>query len=158
MYMHMSQPCILLSVCIAYGEILSPIGRIWVPVMIFWTSSVCWSDGIGQGGGELAVVQMNFSAAFDRVNHGCLVFELQEAGVGGTILKVFQNFLSSLLAHCCFCCTLLIFLGYFRMCRLVTLATHPCFAEYHILVIGHLLQHHWMMSVSECLLQNRQFG
>ena len=46
-------------------------------------------------GGELALVQIDFSAAFDRVNHGSLVFKLREAGVGGLILKVFQNFLSS---------------------------------------------------------------
>ena len=45
--------------------------------------------------GELALVQIDFSAAFDRVDHGGLVFELREAGVGGLILKVFQNFLSS---------------------------------------------------------------
>ena len=45
--------------------------------MLFWTSSVL------------------VSAAFDRVNHGGLVFKLREAGVGGLILKVFQNFLSS---------------------------------------------------------------
>ena len=45
--------------------------------------------------GELALVQIDFSAAFDRVNHGGLVFKLREAGVGGMILKVFQNFLSS---------------------------------------------------------------
>ena len=46
-------------------------------------------------GGELALVQIDFSVAFDRVNHGGLVFKLREAGVGGLILKVFQNFLSS---------------------------------------------------------------
>ena len=46
-------------------------------------------------GGELALVQIDFSAAFDRVNHGGLVFKLRVAGVGGLILKVFQNFLSS---------------------------------------------------------------
>ena len=46
-------------------------------------------------GGELALVQIDFSAAFDKVNHGGLVFKLQEAGVGGMILKVFQIFLSS---------------------------------------------------------------
>ena len=41
------------------------------------------------------LVQIDFSAAFDRVNHGGLVFKSREAGVGGLILKVFQNFLSS---------------------------------------------------------------
>ena len=46
-------------------------------------------------GGELALFQIDFSVAFDRVNLGGLVFKLQEAGVGGLILKVFQNFLSS---------------------------------------------------------------
>ena len=45
-------------------------------------------------GGELVLVQIDFSAAFDRVNHGGLVFKWREAGVGGLILKVFQNFLS----------------------------------------------------------------
>ena len=45
--------------------------------------------------GELALVQIDFSAGFDRVNHGGLVFKLREAGVGGLILKVFENFLSS---------------------------------------------------------------
>ena len=39
-------------------------------------------------GGELALVQIDFSAVFDRVNHGGLVFKLREAGVGGLILKV----------------------------------------------------------------------
>ena len=43
-------------------------------------------------GGELALVQIDFSVAFDRVNHGGLVFK---AGVGDLILNVFQNFLSS---------------------------------------------------------------
>ena len=46
-------------------------------------------------GGELVLVQIYFNAACDRVNHGGLVFKLQEAGVGGMILKVFQIFLSS---------------------------------------------------------------
>ena len=46
-------------------------------------------------GGELAIAQIDFSAAFDRVNHGGLLFKLREAGVGSLILKVFQNFLSS---------------------------------------------------------------
>ena len=45
--------------------------------------------------GELDLVQIDFSAAFDGVNHGGLVFKLREAGVGGLILKVCQNFLSN---------------------------------------------------------------
>ena len=115
-------------------------------------------------GWELVLVQIDLSAAFDRVNHGGLVFRLQEAGVGGTILKVFQKLLSSriqrvkidgvcsssiddvsgvprrvFLVPCCFCCcTLLTFQGYFRMCWLVMLKSLPCFVEYRILAIGQL--------------------
>ena len=44
--------------------------------------------------GELALVQIDSSSAFDRINHGGLVFKLLMAGVGGMILKVFQMFLS----------------------------------------------------------------
>ena len=50
-----------------------------------------------------------------------------------------------LLVHCYNCCALLTFQGYFRMCWLIMLTTLPCFVEYHILVIGHMWQHHWMM-------------
>ena len=46
-------------------------------------------------GGELALIQIDLSAVFHRVNHGGLVFKLRETGVGGMILKVFQNFLPS---------------------------------------------------------------
>ena len=46
-------------------------------------------------GGELALVQIDFSADFDGANHGGFVFKLQESRVGGMILKVFHIFLSS---------------------------------------------------------------
>ena len=45
--------------------------------------------------GELALVQINFSTAIDKANHGGLVFKLQEARARGKTLNVFQNFLSS---------------------------------------------------------------
>ena len=61
--------------------------------MLFWTLSVLvrWNWTLDRGG-ELTLVQIDFSAAFGRVNHGGLVFKLQEAGVGGMILEVFQFF------------------------------------------------------------------
>ena len=116
-------------------------------------------------GGELALVQIDFSPAFGRINHGGLVFKLWEAGVGRMILKVFQNILrelrvdgvcsssieivsgvphSSVLGPLLFLLNIadLTFLGYFRMCWLVMQTTLPCFVEYHILVTGHLWQHH----------------
>ena len=46
-------------------------------------------------GGELALVQIDFTVAFDRVNHVGLVFKLQEAGVGGMIMRVFQKIFQS---------------------------------------------------------------
>ena len=56
---------------------------------------VCASQMELDRGEELALVQIDFSAAFDRVNHGGLVFKLREAGVSVMNLKGFQNFLSS---------------------------------------------------------------
>ena len=118
-------------------------------------------------GGELALDQIDFCAALEKVNHRGFVFKLQEAGIGEMILKVIQNFLSSstqrvevdgvcslsivvvsgvsqgsVLVHCCFCCTLMTLQGYFRMSWLVMLTTLPCFVECHILVISHMWQHH----------------
>ena len=70
------------------------------------------------------------------------------------ILKVFQNFLSShtqrvkidgALVLYYFYCTLLTFQGYLRICRLVMLTILSFSVEFHILRIGHLWQHHWMM-------------
>ena len=52
---------------------------------------VCAGQMELERGGELALVQIDFSAAFDRVNHRGLVFKLREAGVCGMILKVFQK-------------------------------------------------------------------
>ena len=34
-------------------------------------------------GEELALIQLDFSAAFDRVNHVGLMYKLQNAGIGG---------------------------------------------------------------------------
>ena len=134
-----------------------------------WCSSghrQCWSDEIGQGG-ELAFVRIDFRAVIDNVNHGGPVFKLQEARVGGMILKicfekkfpvdgnmvyvvlVLMSYLVSsrvvFLVLCCFYSRLLTFQGYSRIYLLVMLTTLLCFVEFHILVIGHLWQHHWMM-------------
>ena len=45
-------------------------------------------------GCESRVVQLDFSAAFDRVNHAGLIYKLQCVGVGGVLLDVCREFLS----------------------------------------------------------------
>ena len=46
------------------------------------------------GGCEAKLVQIDFSAAFDKVNHEGLLFKLRSVGVGGTVLSVISQFLS----------------------------------------------------------------
>jgi len=45
-------------------------------------------------GEESIVVSIDFSAAFDRVSHAGLIYKLQTAGVGGSVLSVIGNFLA----------------------------------------------------------------
>ena len=44
---------------------------------------------------EARIVQINFSAAFDRVNHQGIFFTLCSVGVGGSVLSVVTQFLSN---------------------------------------------------------------
>ena len=44
---------------------------------------------------EVRVVQLDFSAAFDRVNHSGLIYKLKSVGVGHPVLSVLEQFLSS---------------------------------------------------------------
>ena len=43
---------------------------------------------------ELAVVQIDFSAAFDFLNHSGLLYKLHDVGVGGAVFDVIASFLS----------------------------------------------------------------
>ena len=45
-------------------------------------------------GHEARMVGLDFSAAFDRVNHEALIFKLQHLGVGGSFLSILSQFLS----------------------------------------------------------------
>ena len=44
---------------------------------------------------ECVAVSLDFSAAFDRVNHKALLYKLQLIGIGGPFLKIIENFVSS---------------------------------------------------------------
>ena len=46
-------------------------------------------------GQEARIVQIDFSAAFDRVNHPGILFKLCSVGVGGSVLSVLTQFLSN---------------------------------------------------------------
>ena len=46
-------------------------------------------------GMESYIVQLDFSAAFDRVSHSALVFKLKSIGVGGSVLSICREFLSN---------------------------------------------------------------
>ena len=46
-------------------------------------------------GQEARIVQIDFSAAFDRVNHLGIFFKLCCVGVGGSVLSVLTQFLSN---------------------------------------------------------------
>ena len=43
------------------------------------------------------MVGLDFSAAFDRVNHKALIFKLRQLGVGGPFLSTLTEFLSNTL-------------------------------------------------------------
>ena len=43
-------------------------------------------------GFETRIVQIDFSAAFDLVNHSALVYKLEELGIGGNLLNILKDF------------------------------------------------------------------
>ncbi len=58
-------------------------------------------------GHEVRVVQLDFSAAFDRVIHAGLLRKLQSFGVGGLVLSILTQFLTDRTHHVCIdhCCS-----------------------------------------------------
>ena len=55
---------------------------------------VCAGQRELDGGRELAVVQLDFNAAFDQVSHCGLLFKSRNASISGLILAVLSDFLS----------------------------------------------------------------
>ena len=48
-----------------------------------------------ESGQEARIVQIDFSAAFDRVNHQGVLYKLSSVGIGGSVLSVLAQFLSN---------------------------------------------------------------
>ena len=48
-----------------------------------------------ESGQEARIVHIDFSAAFDRVNHLGILYKLCSAGIGGSILSISTKFLSN---------------------------------------------------------------
>ena len=48
-----------------------------------------------ESGQEARIMQIDFSAAFDRVNHQGILYKLSSAGIGGSVLSVLTQFLSN---------------------------------------------------------------
>ena len=46
-------------------------------------------------GQEARIVQIDFSAAFDKVNHLCVLYKLCSVGIGGSVLSILSQFLTS---------------------------------------------------------------
>ena len=69
------------------------IGKVWVPVMCFCVSQTLQSALESRQ--EARIVQIDFSAAFDRVNHQEILYRLSSVGIGGSVLSVLMQFLSN---------------------------------------------------------------
>ena len=48
---------------------------------------------------EVRIVQIDFSAAFDRVNHQGILYKLCSVGIGGSVLSILTQFLSDRPQH-----------------------------------------------------------
>ena len=49
-----------------------------------------------ESGQEARIVQIDFSSAFERVNHLGILYRLCSVGIGGSVLSIFTQFLSGL--------------------------------------------------------------
>ena len=52
-----------------------------------------------ESGQEARIVQIDFSVAFDRVNHQGIPYKLCSVGIGGSVLSILTQFLSDRSQH-----------------------------------------------------------
>ena len=73
------------------------IGKVWVPVMHFCVSHTLQSAL--ENGQEAQIMQIDFSAAFDRVKHLGIFYKLCSVGIGCSVLSILTEFLSNRPQH-----------------------------------------------------------
>ena len=71
------------------------IGRLWVPVMHFCVCPTHALQSALESGQDSRIVQIDFSAAFDRVNNLGILCKLCSVGIGGSVLSILTQFLSN---------------------------------------------------------------
>ena len=52
-----------------------------------------------ESGQEARIMQIDFSAAFDRVNHQGILYRIRSVGIGGSVLSILTQFQSSRSHH-----------------------------------------------------------
>ena len=52
-----------------------------------------------ESGQEARIVQIDYSAAFDRVNHLGILYKLSSVGIGGSLLSILTQFQSNRSKH-----------------------------------------------------------
>ena len=72
---------------------ISLIGKVLALVMPFFVWHTPYR--VLEMGQETRILQIDFSAAFDRVNHQGILFRICSAGDGGSVLSVLTQFLSN---------------------------------------------------------------
>ena len=83
----------------------SLVNRLWVPdqqTLGTGDALLCVSHTLQselESGQEARIVQIDFSAAFDRVNHQGILYKLCSVGIGGFVLSILTQFLSDRPQH-----------------------------------------------------------
>ena len=67
------------------------IRKVWVSVMNFCVCPIHCEVH--------TIVQIDFSADFDRVNHQSILYKLCSVGIGGSVFSILTQFLSNRLQH-----------------------------------------------------------
>ena len=70
------------------------IGKVWVPCDALLCVSHTLQSSLEREQ-KARIVHIDFSAAFDRVNHQGILYKLCSVGIGGSVLSVLTQFLSN---------------------------------------------------------------